>query len=113
MQSRVETLSTKRAREVNSVADQETLAVRQARDDPPVHPKRREPGDVGGSTPPTEPYLGAGGDVFDGYRLYRLFQVLEGEPAPARERREQQQAIRAAEEAALVARDRCLHRDVG
>src|SRR5829696_4443764 len=113
VQPRVEPLPAERAREVGGVADQETPAVRQARDDPPVHPKRREPGDVGGSTPPAEPYLGAGGDVFGGYRLYRLFQVLEGEPAPARERREQQQAIRTADDVALVARERRPHRDVG
>ena len=113
MQPRVEPLPAERAREVGGVADQEPPAVRQARDDPPVHPKRRGPGDVGGSTPPAEPYLGTGDDVFGGYRLYLLFQVLESEPAPARERREQHHAVRAAEEVALVARDRCLHRDVG
>src|SRR5215211_6764770 len=113
MQPRVESLPGERAREVSSVADQETPPVRYARDDPPVHPNRREPGDVGGEAPPTEPYLGAGGDVFGGYRLYPLFQVLETEPAPARERREQQQAIWTADEVGLVARERCLHRDVG
>jgi hypothetical protein len=112
VQPRVHPLPAERAREVGGVADQETLAVRQAGDDPPVHPERREPGDVGGSTPPTEPYLGACGDVFVGYRLYPIFQVLESEPAPARERREQHHAVRAAEEATLVARYRSLHRDV-
>src|SRR5262249_14918626 len=88
-------------------------AVRQARDDPPVHPKRREPSDVGGPTPPAEPYPDAGDDVFGGYRLYRLFQVLETDPAPAPERREQQQAPPAPDDAGLVARERCRHRDVG
>ena len=45
--------------------------------------------------------------------LYVFFQILETDPAPARERREQQQTIRTADEVALVARERCLHRDVG
>ena len=113
LQPRVEPLPAEWAREVSGVADQETPAVRQARDDPPVHPKRREPGDIRGSTPPAEPSLDAADDVFDGYRLYRLFQVLETDPTPARERREQQQANRTADVAGLVARERCLHRDVG
>ena len=113
LQPRVEPLPAEWAREVSGVADQETPAVRQARDDPPVHPKWREPGDVGGLILPTEPYLDVGDDVFGGYCLYRLFQVLETDPAPARQRREQQQAIRAADEPTLVARERCLHRDVG
>ena len=113
MQARVEPFSAERARQVSGVADQETPAVRQARDDPPVHPKRREPGDVGGSILPAEPYLDAGDDFFGGYGLHLLFQVLETDPAPARERREQQQAIRTADDAGLVARERRLHRDVG
>ena len=82
MKPRVEPLTAERARKVSGVADQETLAVRQARDDPPVHPERREPGYVSRSRPTTEPYLDAGDDVFCGYRLCVLFQVLESEPAP-------------------------------
>ena len=113
MQARVEPFAAERARQVSGVADQETPAVRQARDDPPVHPKRREPGDVGGSIFPAEPYLDPGDDVFGGYGLHLLFQVLETDPAPARERREQQQAIRTADDAGLVARERRRHRDVG
>ena len=54
-----------------------------------------------------------GDDVFGGYGLHLLFQVLETDPAPARERREQQQAIRTADDAGLVARERRRHRDVG
>src|SRR5215210_8860347 len=77
MQPRVEPLPAERTREVGGVADQEAPSVRQTRDDPPVHPKLREPGDVGGPRPPPEPYLYAGGDIFGGYRLYPLFQVLE------------------------------------
>ena len=77
VQARVEPFAAERAREVSGVADQETPAVRQARDDPPVHPKRREPGDVGGSILPAEPYLDPGDDVFGGYGLHLLFQVLE------------------------------------
>jgi hypothetical protein len=38
MQSRVEPLSAKRAREMSGIADQKPPAVGQARDDPPVHP---------------------------------------------------------------------------
>src|SRR5215212_295533 len=113
VQPRVEPLPAERAREVGVVADQETPSVRQARDDPPVHPKRREPGDVGGPTPPTDSCLGTGDDVFGGYRLYPLFEVLESEPAPPWERCEQHHAVRAAEEATLVARYRRLHLDVG
>jgi hypothetical protein len=78
-----------------------------------VHPKRREPADVRGPALPAEPYLDAGGDVFGGYRFYVFFQVLETDPASARERREQQQTILTADEVALIARERCLHRDVG
>jgi hypothetical protein len=69
MQACVEAFTAERARQVSGVADQETPAVRQARDDSPVHPKRREPGDVGGSMFPTEPYLDPGDDVFSGYGL--------------------------------------------
>ena len=54
-----------------------------------------------------------GNDVFGGYGLHLLFQVLESDPAPARERREQQQAIWTADDAGLVARERPRHRDVG
>src|SRR5918994_2156484 len=39
VQPRVEPLTAERAREVGGVADQEPLAVRQARDYPPVHPE--------------------------------------------------------------------------
>ena len=77
-----------------------------------MHPKRREPSDVRGSTTPAEPYLDAVDDVFGGYRLYLLFQILETDPAPAGERREQQQTILTANEAGLVSRERRLHRDV-
>ena len=78
-----------------------------------MHPKRREPGDVGGSIFPAEPCLDPGDDFFGGYRLHILFQILETDPAPARERRKEQQAIRTADDAGLVARERCRHRDVG
>jgi hypothetical protein len=113
VQARVEPFAAEGAREMGGVADQETPAVRQARDDPPVHPERREPGDVGGSIFLAEACLDPGDDVFGGYGLHLLFQVLERDPAPARERREEQQAMRTADDAGLVARKGCRHRDVG
>src|SRR5262245_35878449 len=81
MQTRVEPFSAKRARQVSSVADQKPPAVRQTRYDPPVHPKQREPGNVGGSIFSTESYLDPGDDVGGGYGLNLLFQVLETDPA--------------------------------
>jgi hypothetical protein len=78
VQPRVEPLPSERAGEVGGVPDEETPVVRQARGDPAVHPKRRNPGDIGGTRPPTDPYLGAGDDFFGGYRLHLLFEVLEG-----------------------------------
>src|SRR5260370_3745571 len=83
MQSRVESLPAEWTREMSGVADQETPVVRQARDDPPVHPKRREPAHVRGPAPPPDPYLNAGGDVFRGYPLHPLFPVLDTHPASA------------------------------
>jgi hypothetical protein len=40
---------------MSGVADQESSALRQARDDPPMHPKRSEPPDIGGTTAPAKP----------------------------------------------------------
>src|SRR5262249_35251301 len=112
VQARVEPLPAERARQVGGVADQEPPAVRQARDDPSMHPERREPGDVGGFIFPAEAYPDPSDDVFDGYGLHLLFQVLETDPAPAREWREQQQAVRTADDAGLVPRQRRPHREV-
>jgi hypothetical protein len=97
---------------VRGVADQETPAIRQASHDPPVHPKRGEPGDVSGPAPPAEPHLDPGNDVLGGYRFYLLFQLLETDPTPAWKRREQQQTIVTANQGALVSRERRLHRDI-
>ena len=113
VQARVEPFAAERARQVGGVADQEPPAVRQARHHPPVHPERREPGDVGGPIFPAEPCLDPGDDVLDGYALDVLLEVLEADPASAGEWREQQQAIRRADDAGLVARERRRHRDVG
>src|SRR5260370_23726252 len=88
-------------------------AARQAREAPRVTPKRGDQAAVRGRAPPAEPYLNAGGDVFGGYRFYVFFQILETDPASARGRREQQHTILTADQVALIARERCLHRDVG
>src|SRR5262249_38134545 len=80
---------------------------------PPVHPERREPGDVGGPILPTEPCLDPGDDALGGDRLHVLLEVLEADPPPAGEWREQQQAIRRADDAGPLARERGRHRDVG
>jgi len=54
VQAGIEPFSAERAGEVGGVADQESVTIRQAGDDPPVHPERREPADVGRAEFPVE-----------------------------------------------------------
>ena len=71
---------------MSGVANQEPPALRQARDDPPMHPKRSEPTDVGGTTAPAKSDFSPGGHILGRYRLYLFLQVLKTDPSPARER---------------------------
>src|SRR5215470_3905966 len=97
---------------MRSVADQEPAPVREARDDPAVHPELGGPGDVGGPEFSVEAGLDPGHDIVRGHRLHVFLEVLEADPATARERREQEQSLGTADDTRLVARERCRHRNV-
>lgn len=86
MEPGVESLAPEWTREMSGVANQEPPALRQARDDPPMHPKRSEPTDVGGTTAPAKSDFSPGGQILGSYRLYLFLQVLKTDPSSARER---------------------------
>src|SRR5262247_807266 len=71
---------------MRSVADQEPAPVREARDDPAVHPELGGPRDVGGPESSVEAGLDPGHDIVRGHRLHVFFEVLEADPATALER---------------------------
>src|ERR1700722_8916743 len=86
MEPRVESLATERTREMSGVANQESPALREARNDPPMHPKRGEPTDVGGSTAPAKSDFSPGAHILGRYRRHLFLQVLKTDPPSARER---------------------------
>ena len=91
---------------MSGVPNQESVTVCQTRDDPPMHPKRREPADVRRSIFVAKACYDPGDNFYCRYLVDILFQILETDPAPSRKRREQQQSIRTADDAGLNARKR-------